>query len=64
MPTTIAQLTTEQFKELLNDFYAAPIKRNKMTEEEIKDLAQRLNRRINVPIIDETDDDIEMLVMN
>lgn len=48
------ELTTEEFKGLLNDFYAEPIHRNKMTEEEIIDLAQRLNERINVPIIDET----------
>jgi len=48
------ELTTEEFKDLLNDFYAEPIRRNKMTEEEIIDLAQRLNERINVPIIDET----------
>ncbi len=54
MTTTVAELTTDQFKELLNDFYAEPIKRNKMTEEEIKDLAQRLNKKINVPLINET----------
>ncbi len=47
-------LTTNEFDSLLNDFYAEPIRRNKMTEEEIIDLAQRLNERINVPIIDET----------
>ncbi len=48
------ELTTEEFKSLLNDFYAEPIRRNKMTQEEIVDLAQRLNERINVPIINET----------
>ncbi len=48
------ELTTEEFKGLLDDFYAEPIRRNKMTEEEIVDLAQRLNERINVPIIEET----------
>ncbi len=48
------ELTTEEFKGLLEDFYAEPIRRNKMTEEEIVDLAQRLNERINVPIINET----------
>ncbi len=48
------ELTTDEFKSLLNDFYAEPIRRNKMTEEEIVDLAQRLNDRINVPIINET----------
>lgn len=48
------ELTTEEFKSLLNDFYAEPTRRIKMTEQEIVDLAQRLNERINVPIIDET----------
>ncbi len=48
------ELTTEEFKSLLNDFYAEPTRRNKMTEEEIVDLAKRLNDRINVPIINET----------
>ncbi|MBN2636692.1 MAG: hypothetical protein JXR61_10515 [Prolixibacteraceae bacterium] len=52
--STLAELTTDQFKDLLNDFYAEPIKRNKMTQAEIIDLAQRLNRKINVPIINET----------
>src|SRR5680860_562093 len=51
---TVANLTTDQFKELLTDFYAVPEKRSKLTTEEIKELAQRLNRKINVPIINET----------
>jgi hypothetical protein len=50
----LAELTTEQFQDLLKDFYAEPIHRHKMTEEEILDLAQRLNEKINVPIIDES----------
>ena len=54
MPTLLADLTQDQFKELLNEFYAEPIKRNKMTRAEITDLAQRLNRKINVPLINET----------
>jgi hypothetical protein len=48
------ELTTEEFKALLKDYYAEPILRSKMTEEEIIDLAKRLNERINVPIIEET----------
>lgn len=52
--TTVAQLSTEEFKLLLADFYAAPEKRSKMTHDEIKDLAMRLNKKINVPIINET----------
>lgn len=50
----VADLTTQEFKLLLSEFYAAPKKRNKMTQAEIKDLAQRLNKKINVPIINET----------
>lgn len=52
--TKVAELTTEQFTELLSDFHAAPEKRSKMSLEEIKELATRLNRKINVPIINET----------
>lgn len=54
MPTALTDLTTDEFKELLSDFYAEPVKRNKMTLDEIKDLAQRLNKKINVPLINET----------
>lgn len=50
----LADLTTTEFTALLNDFYAKPIHRNKMTEKEIIDVAKRLNERIKVPIIDET----------
>lgn len=50
----LADLTTEEFQLLLKDFYAEPIQRTKMTQEEVIDLAKRLNERINVPIIDET----------
>ena len=51
---TINELTEDQFKNLLDEYFAKPDKRSKMTDEEIKDLAQRLNDRINVPIISET----------
>ena len=54
MPKALNSLTTDDFKSLLSDFYAEPINRNKMTEVEIKDLAQRLNKKIDVPIINET----------
>jgi hypothetical protein len=53
----LADLTTEEFKALLDDFYAEPVRRNKMTEVEIIDLAKRLNERINVPIINETNEE-------
>lgn len=50
----LSELTTEEFTSLLQDFHAEPIRRSKMTQEEIIDLAMRLNARINVPIINET----------
>ena len=50
----VAELTTDQFTELLSDFYAVPEKRSKMSLDEIKELATRLNKKINVPIINET----------
>ncbi len=50
----LSELTTEEFQLLLKEFYAEPIHRTKMTQEEVIDLAKRLNERINVPIIDET----------
>jgi hypothetical protein len=54
MATKIADMTTVEFEELLKEFYAEPVNRSKLTTEEIKDLAQRLNRKINVPVINET----------
>lgn len=53
MPT-LNELTEDQFKELLDEYFADPIKRHKMTDAEIRDLAQRLNEKINVPLINET----------
>jgi len=51
---TINELTEEQFTQLLDEYFAPPEKRSKMTQKEIKDLAERLNEKINVPIINET----------
>ena len=48
------ELTDDQFKQLLDDYFAPPVKRQKMTQTEIKDLASRLNDMINVPLIGET----------
>lgn len=54
MTRTVAELTTQEFITLSNDFYAEPKKRRNMTEEEIRDLAIRLNEKIDVPFIQET----------
>ncbi len=51
---TINELTKDQFTGLLDEYFAPAEKRSKMTDEEVKDLAMRLNERINVPIINET----------
>lgn len=51
---TVGKLSPAEFKELLADFHATPEKRSKMTPEEMKELAERLNKKINVPIINET----------
>lgn len=54
MATKVADLTPGEFMTLLDDFYAEPKKRYKMTEAEVKDLAVRLNEKIDVPFIKET----------
>ena len=51
---TINELTEEQFKRLLDEYFAPAEKRSKMTDEEVKELAKRLNEKIDVPIINET----------
>ena len=51
---TINELTEEQFKGLLDEYFAVPEKRTKMRMEEVKDLAKRLNAKIDVPLVRET----------
>ncbi|MBC8402271.1 MAG: hypothetical protein H8E14_12350 [Candidatus Marinimicrobia bacterium] len=51
---TINELTVDQFRSLVEGYFAKPDDRSKMSDEEIKDLAKRLNKKINVPIISET----------
>jgi hypothetical protein len=51
---TINQLTEDEFTQLLDEYFAPPEKRSQMSDEEIKDLAERLNEKINVPLINET----------
>lgn len=53
MPT-IEDLTEEQFVNLLEEYYAPPKARNKLTEAEVKDLASKLNDKVNIPLISET----------
>lgn len=51
---TLNELTEEQFKVLLNEYYAKPESRSKLTPTEIKDIAKQLNKKINIPIMYET----------
>jgi len=51
---TIRDLSTKEFIELLNEYFAPAKKRSKMSITEIKDLAEKLNEKINVPLINET----------
>ncbi len=50
----LSQLTETEFKELLDEYFAEPQQRSKLTQEEVKALAVKLNTKINVPIINET----------
>ena len=50
-------MTEEDFTQLLEEFHAPNEKRSKMTQEEIKSLAVKLNAKINVPLINETNEE-------
>ena len=50
----IKDFTPEEFKNLLDEYFAPPEQRSKMSEDEIISLAQQLNKKINVPLIKET----------
>jgi hypothetical protein len=51
---TLSELSVREFQNLLEEFFAIPEKRQKMTLFEITDLARRLNKKFNIPIINET----------
>jgi len=51
--TTIAQLTENQFKELLDEYFAPAPMRHKMTDKEVMELADKLNEKINIPFFNE-----------
>ncbi|MGM0620740.1 MAG: hypothetical protein ACQETJ_06835 [Bacteroidota bacterium] len=54
MKKKVAELTVSEFQILLNEYFAEPVLRHKMTLDEIKDLAERLNRKIDIPLVKET----------
>lgn len=51
---TISELTPDEFTLLLDEYFAPAAQRTKMTPDEVKSLATRLNDRIDVPLIRET----------
>jgi hypothetical protein len=54
MAKKILELAKAEFDTLLNDYYAEPQHRSQLTPEELQALAERLNRKIDIPIIKET----------
>jgi len=61
MSDTIKDLTKDEFTHLLNEYFAPDKKRSKMSNEEIKDLAIRLNKKINVPFIREKKEEVILI---
>jgi len=53
----MGDLTVDDFSNLLEEFYAPPQKRSKMTREEVVTLAQRLNTMIDVPLVRESQEE-------
>tara|TARA_B100000809_G_scaffold193813_1_gene192859 strand:- start:11198 stop:11695 length:498 start_codon:yes stop_codon:yes gene_type:complete len=53
----ISELTVTEFQTLLKEFYAPETERTKMTVEEIQELAEKINEKINIPFIRERKDE-------
>ena len=49
----LQELTKDEFKTLLDEYFAQPAKRQKLTQKEAQDLANLLNQKINIPIMGE-----------
>jgi hypothetical protein len=54
MAKKISEMNNNDFNSLVNDFYAEPKLRNKLTEDEVKALAERINGKVNIPVIGES----------
>lgn len=50
----ISEMTDEEFKKMLSEYYAPIEQRNKLTPHQILELAERLNKKVDIPFIDET----------
>lgn len=46
-------LSEKKFRAILDDYFAEPKKRQRMTQSEIEDVAKWLNEKINIPLINE-----------
>lgn len=53
MSEIIQEMTKEEFRSVLDDYFAPTEQRRQMTDQEVKDLADRLNQRIDVPLLKE-----------
>ena len=53
----INELTDDQFRLLLEEYFAEPKKPVKMKDDKVRDIVQRLNARIKVPVINETQEE-------
>ncbi len=51
---TISSMTQKEFIALLDNYFAEPNKRAKMTMDQVKVLASKLNEKINIPLVRET----------
>lgn len=51
--TSLANLTDDDFRSILDDYFAPPQRRQKLTAMEIGEIANRLNALIDVPLITE-----------
>ena len=52
--STLLQLNDAQIKQVLDDYFAPSGKRSKMTKEELLELSKKLNKKIDIPLINET----------
>lgn len=52
--TAIANMSETEFTQLLDDYFAPPKERTKMTREETLKLASKLNQKVNIPLLNET----------
>ena len=52
--STLLQLNDTQIKQVLDDYFAPPGKRKKMNNDELRELAEKLNKKIDIPLVNET----------